>query len=218
MALGREIVHVGDIGQRQALVLQQMHQFDGCVTVNPRVGRETAHLLADLREILRRDAEFVGIVAHLAVLAIVATLQHPDEVVHHLSHLCRDVSITLDSGMTLVEVDEQLLLNFFTNKALNSMKEVQLRAVCDNLGITYKNKVAKTAMIAAIIASRRVSTRAYIFVLPITMVSNIKHSILLHCLNDGLKIVLARRHVFQNDTVFYALTIRQSIADTESII
>ena len=60
---------------------------------------------------------------------------------------------------------EQLLLNFFTNKALNSMTEAQLRAVCDDLGITYKNKVAKTAMIAAIIASRRVSTRAYIFVL-----------------------------------------------------
>ena len=105
----REVEHVGDIGQREALVFQQMHQFDGGIAVDPRVGRETAHLLADFREVLRRDAEFVGIITHFAVLAIVATLQHPDEAVHHLSHLCRDVSITLDAGMTLKEIDEQLL-------------------------------------------------------------------------------------------------------------
>ena len=48
VALRREIEHIGDVGQREALVLQQMHEFDGCVAVDPRVGREAAHLLANL--------------------------------------------------------------------------------------------------------------------------------------------------------------------------
>ena len=81
-----------------------------------------------------------------------------------VSDVCRKIGIKVPRHAECTEM-EQLLLNFFTNKALNSMTEAQLRAVCDDLGITYKNKVAKTAMIAAIIASRRVSTRAYIFVL-----------------------------------------------------
>ena len=49
VALRREIEHIGDVGQREALVLQQMHEFYGCEAVDPRVGRVTAHLLADLR-------------------------------------------------------------------------------------------------------------------------------------------------------------------------
>ena len=47
---------------------------------------------------------------------------------------------------------------------------------------------------------------------------DIQDTVFLHRLNDGLKVALARRHVFQNDTVFNALAIRQCIAYTECIV
>jgi hypothetical protein len=50
------------------------------------------------------------------------------------------------------------------------------------------------------------------------VIGNVKHSVFLHCLDDGLKVALARRHVFQNDAVFDALTIGQGIADIEGVI
>ena len=45
MALGREIVHVGDISQRQALVLQQMHQVDGGVEESVRMLHAIEYIL-----------------------------------------------------------------------------------------------------------------------------------------------------------------------------
>ena len=46
-----------------------------------------------------------------------------------------------------------------------------------------------------------------LFVLPVAVIGDVQDTIFLHSLNDGLKIVLARRHVFQNDAVFDALAV-----------
>ena len=74
VALRGEAVHVGNVGQREALVARQASDVDGGVSVDPEVGRVAAHLAAHLREILGRDAEFVGIIAHLTAAAVVAPL------------------------------------------------------------------------------------------------------------------------------------------------
>ena len=47
---------------------------------------------------------------------------------------------------------------------------------------------------------------------------DIQYTVFLHRLNDGLKVALARRHVFQNDAVFDTLTVCQCIANTESVV
>ena len=57
-----------------------------------------------------------------------------------------------------------------------------------------------------------------LFVLPVAVIGDVQDTILLHSLNDGLKVVLARRHGFQNDAVFDTLTVCQCIADTESVV
>ena len=64
----------------------------------------------------------------------------------------------------------------------------------------------------------RLHIEVVFFVLPITMVGDVEHPISLHRLYDGLKIVLARWNVFQNDTVFDALAVCQGIAHAERVV
>ena len=54
----------------------------------------------------------------------------------------------------------------------------------------------------------RLHIEVVLFVLPIAVVSHIEYTVFLHRFDDGLKVVLTRRHVFQNDTIFDALAIR----------
>lgn len=85
-----------------------------------------------------------------------------------VSDVCRKVGINVPRHAECEEM-ERLLLDLFTDKALDAMSEEDLRSICDDLGITYKNKMAKAALVAAIVATRRVSARAYFFVLRIVM-------------------------------------------------
>ena len=57
-----------------------------------------------------------------------------------------------------------------------------------------------------------------LLILPITMVGDVDYTVFLHCLNDGLKVLLTRRHVFQNDAVFDTLAVCQGIAYAESVV
>ena len=50
------------------------------------------------------------------------------------------------------------------------------------------------------------------------MIGDVEHTILPHCLNNGLEIMLSRRDIFQENTVFDALAVRQRIAYTESVV
>ena len=88
MGGGGKAEHVGDVGKRQAAVAQQAADVERGVARNPIRCWQTAHLLADLREILGRDAELVGIVTDVAVPAVIATLQQADELLHQLVLLC----------------------------------------------------------------------------------------------------------------------------------
>ena len=97
MRQGGETEAVGDVGEREATVFEQMRELHGSVAVDPVVGRLTAHALADFREVLGRDAQLAGVPRHIAVLAVVATLQHGYETVHHRRSLPRKVSLAVDA-------------------------------------------------------------------------------------------------------------------------
>ncbi|MGN0257556.1 MAG: DUF3944 domain-containing protein [Bacteroides sp.] len=85
-----------------------------------------------------------------------------------VNDVCRKVGVKVPRHAECEQM-ESLLLEFFCKKALDRMSEEELRSLCEELGITAKNKVTRTAMIAAIIATRKVSTRAYVFVLQTIM-------------------------------------------------
>ena len=53
----------------------------------------------------------------------------------------------------------------------------------------------------------RLHIEVVLLILPITMIGHIQHTVFLHRLDDGLKVVLPRRHMFENDTVFNSLAV-----------
>jgi len=57
-----------------------------------------------------------------------------------------------------------------------------------------------------------------LLVLPIAVIGDVEHTVLLHCLDDGVEIVLAGRNIFKNDTVFDALAVCQGIAYAEGVV
>ena len=78
----REVEHVRDLDKGQGLVPQQTGYVERGVTVDPVVGRISADRLRDLRQVFGRNAQGVGIIRHLAVITVVAVLQHIQETVH----------------------------------------------------------------------------------------------------------------------------------------
>ena len=82
-----ETEHVSNLIQCQRLVAQQAADVKRCVTDNPIVGGKAAHLLGHFGQVLGRDAQLVGIVSDLAVLTVIATLQHFQKTLHQLGIL-----------------------------------------------------------------------------------------------------------------------------------
>ena len=66
-----EAHQVGHLGQRLRLVVEQRNEFEGGIVRNPLRGRKTRNRPADLREILRRDAEQVGIISYVTLLTTI---------------------------------------------------------------------------------------------------------------------------------------------------
>ena len=109
VAEGGEVEAVGDVGEREALVFEQVREFHGGVTVDPVVGRLAADALTDFREVLGRDAQLAGVPCHIAMLAVIAALQHCHEAVHHRCSLCRQIRLAVDARVELEEVNEEHL-------------------------------------------------------------------------------------------------------------
>ena len=84
----RETVPVGNRLQRDVLARQQARDADDCEAVYPGICAEAADFLAYFGEVFGRDAEFRGIVGHLAVLFAGTLFQHVEE-------LCKDDSALL---------------------------------------------------------------------------------------------------------------------------
>ena len=59
--------HVGHFGQRLRRVIEKRYQFEGRIILYPLRGRQAGDGAAHLRQILRCDAEQVGIVGHFAL-------------------------------------------------------------------------------------------------------------------------------------------------------
>ena len=50
------------------------------------------------------------------------------------------------------------------------------------------------------------------------MIGDVEHTIFLHSLDDGLKVILSGWHVFKNDTVFDTLAVCQGITYAERVV
>lgn len=85
-----------------------------------------------------------------------------------VNDVCRKVGIKVQRHADCEEM-EHLLIEFFTEKALGNMSETELRGICEELGITHKKQMTKTALIAIIIATRKISMRAYLFIMQLIM-------------------------------------------------
>ena len=62
-----EMHEVGHFGQCLRRVIQQRYQFEGRIILYPLRGGKTCDGAAYLRQVLRRNAEQVGIVGYLAL-------------------------------------------------------------------------------------------------------------------------------------------------------
>ena len=109
MRQGGEVETVGNIGEREATVFEQMREFHGGIAVDPVVGRLTTHALADFREVLGRDAELASVPRHVAVLEVVAAFQHGHKAIHHRRGLSRNVRLAVDARVEFEEVDKKRL-------------------------------------------------------------------------------------------------------------
>ena len=105
----REAEHVSDVGERERAVAQAAADVQGSIARDPVVGWQTARTLRNLAQVLRRDTQFVGIVANLAVLAEVAVLEHLDELFHQLVLLRRDAVHAIERGMEVEEIENHRL-------------------------------------------------------------------------------------------------------------
>ena len=121
MALRGEAKLVADVGEREALVAQEACQFDGGIAVNPEACCAPAELLRHLREVLWCDAEFVGIVGHVTVTAVIAPLQQVDEALHHRSRQCRNLRLPVQVGMKFIEVAKHHLRGGHHSIALKTL-------------------------------------------------------------------------------------------------
>ena len=66
MGIGAEVHTVGDVGDGQIRILQQMDDLESGVILDPGGSGHVAHRIADLRKIFGRDAEFGGIEGNVA--------------------------------------------------------------------------------------------------------------------------------------------------------
>ena len=62
-----EVHQVRYLRQRLCGIVEQRYQLEGGIELNPLRGRQVGDGAGYLREILRRDAELVGIEGHLAL-------------------------------------------------------------------------------------------------------------------------------------------------------
>lgn len=106
---GGETEHIGDLHERKGLVPEQARDVERRVTIDPEVGWITAHRLRYLREILRGDAELVGIPSHFPMLAILAIFEKREKAVHDGGILGGDVLLLIERGMEVEEVDDERL-------------------------------------------------------------------------------------------------------------
>lgn len=66
--------------------------------------------------------------------------------------------------------------------------------------------------------AERLNVEVVLLVLPIAVIGNVEHTVLLHCLDDRLEIILPGRNVFKKYAVFDAMTVCQGIAYAEGIV
>ena len=79
----RKTEHIGYADKSKRLVTQQAGNVKCSIAVYPIIRSISAYFLRHLGQIFRRDAKAVGIIAHLAVLAINSVLQHGKKSVHY---------------------------------------------------------------------------------------------------------------------------------------
>lgn len=104
-----EAEHVGDLNKREVLVAQESGDVEHGVTVDPEVGTIATYTFCHLGEILRRDAELGGIVAHLAVGAVVTAIEHRHELPHDLSIVTAHRRVAIEVGVEVERIEDERL-------------------------------------------------------------------------------------------------------------
>lgn len=120
-----EFEKVGDFSKRHFARFQQPAYVDDDKARNPVIGCSAAYALAHLREIFRRYAQFVGIIAHLAVLYIIAVFEHLHEAGNDVGVLKRDVGQSVLRGVDVEEVEKHHLRGTYQYVFLKGILGVQ---------------------------------------------------------------------------------------------
>ena len=116
--------HVRDLHECQRLVPQKPRYVERCVAVYPIVRRVSADSLRHFRQVLRRNAQCIGIIRHLAVLPIVSVLEHVEKTAYQQSVLRRYAGLLIDYRMEIKEIEDRRLdqLMRFVSVFLTSRK------------------------------------------------------------------------------------------------
>ena len=105
-----EVETEGYLRKREGAVAKKSGYFDRSIAVDPISRSTAADGFAGLGEVFRRDTEAVGIVRNVAVRAVVAALQHPNETVHEVRvWVAQVVLLVVDMRMEIKEINNHAL-------------------------------------------------------------------------------------------------------------
>lgn len=91
---------------RQLLAAQHTDDVERGVARYPKGGRVTAHLLGYFRQVFGSNAEDVGIIFYLAVMAVVASFEQGEKTIHQMGMLLGDsILVSIERGMEIEKVD-----------------------------------------------------------------------------------------------------------------